>query len=338
MLTGAHVALSVRLFAAAYQPTLNLWLGLGTAALCCSRRTSMYALLVSFLAFTPYVAHQFAGHGYRSLLATIIVGGSILLGIYGAGRWAAWVLRQRRTDAERAAADAIATERRLITRDLHDIVAHAVSLMLLQAAGATRILRTDPERAEVALGHVEELGEQAILELRRMLGLLSAEADRSATQRLPGCHDLHSLVERTRTDTFQVSLDTMGAPVPLYPGTDLCAYRIIQEALTNATRYADQHFPVRVMLAWHPAILEVRVSNRLSSARGPLACRLPTGRGLIGMRERAAAVGGSCQAGPQPDGTFRVTASFPLPRPASRPSEPAGRGRTVPSSITEQSL
>ncbi|MFD7710568.1 sensor histidine kinase [Streptomyces sp. NPDC059785] len=229
-------------------------------------------------------------------------------------------LRRRHEDVDRAIANAVQADRTRIARDLHDVVGHEVSLMLLQAAGAARIMRTDPDRAETALARVEALGQQAIIELRRMLGLLSLGEECTAMHRLSDPHNLHALVERTRTDTFQVSLVCTGDPAPLPPEVDLCAYRVVQEALTNAIRHADQCHPVRVTVAWHPAELEIQVSNRVSQDDGTSVPRHSAGWGLIGMRERVAAVGGCCRAGLQADGHFRVSASFPLANPAPQPT------------------
>lgn len=230
---------------------------------------------------------------------------------------------ERRVDTARAAADAVRAERDRIAGELHDIVAHAVSLMLLQAAGAARVLRQDPSRAETALRHIEEVGQQAVVELRRMLGLLSDGAGRSATLRLPNLRDLPTLVDRTRTDTFHVEFEVTGSPVRVDAEVDLSAYRIVQEALTNAVRYADQRFPAWVAVVWRSTELEIQVRNRVPTPRASSTYRLSTGRGIIGMRERAAAVGGRCQAGLQADGSFLMTAHFPVALRAARVAESA---------------
>ncbi|GGY19432.1 ATPase [Streptomyces minutiscleroticus] len=328
ILTMAHSFLIETLFSE-HWPVFNVWLALGAVAFYCPRRTAECGLLAAFLSMAWFVIDTGSG-GIRTALTSIIANGGLLVAIFEAGRWAAWTARRRQEDAERAAADAVRAERRCIARDLHDIVTHAVSLMLLQAGGAAHTLRVDPARAETALGHVDELGQQVVVELQRMLDLLAADTDRSATQRLPELRDLQQLVERMRTDTFKVSLDVTGTPVPLAPGVDLFAYRIVQEALINAIRYADQHFPVRITVAWRPAVLEIQVSNQVSCARSPLPRRFSNGRGLIGMRERAAAVEGRCQAGVRADGSFRVRAFFPLVRPTPQAPEP-------PAEVTEQS-
>ncbi|MFD7713355.1 sensor histidine kinase [Streptomyces sp. NPDC059786] len=223
----------------------------------------------------------------------------------------------RNEDTDRAIAMAVQADRTRLARELHDVVGHEVTLMLLQAAGAARILHTDPQRAEAALARVAELGRQAIDELRRMLGLLLSGEDRTAKHQLSDPDNLQDLIERTRTDTFQASLSCTGTPAPVSPEVDLSAYRVVQEALTNAIRFADQRHPVRVTVAWHPAALKIQVCNRVSYD-SPLPHRLSTGWGLTAMRERVAAAGGRCRAGLQVDGHFHVTATFPLAGPALR--------------------
>ncbi|MEV0600354.1 histidine kinase [Streptomyces sp. NPDC050315] len=300
-----------------YVPTLNVWLALYAAAFHCGRRAATCGLLAVFLpiALTVLDETRRAVPGDRA--ETLVISALLLtmfnVAVFGVGRWAAWTVRQR----QRAAADAVSTERNRIARDLHDIVAHAVSLMLLQAAGASRVMHKDPGRAVVALGHVEQLGQQAIVELRRMLNLLAGDADQAGAQQLPGLRNLEDLLKHTESDTFRVVLKVAGNPVPLEPGVDLSSYRIVQEALTNASRYADRRFPVVLEICWHPTELDIRIRNRIAGGRRNSAHRLATGRGLIGMEERATAVGGRLHTGTGPDGNFVVAASFPLASPSS---------------------
>ncbi|MFD7818603.1 sensor histidine kinase [Streptomyces sp. NPDC059785] len=290
-----------------YSPALSPWVALGVVGFYCDRRAALYGLTAVYL-LTAAGIPSWNCDAPRQYVEYVITQYMLLLAFFLVGRWAAWQVKLRHG----AAADAVEAERVRIARDLHDIVAHAVSLMLLQAAGAARVLRKCPDRAETALGHVDELGQQAVVELRRMLGLLSPDADCRTGQGLPTLNDLQLLVERTRTDIFEVELDITGSPMPLDPGVDLSTYRIVQEALTNAVRYADERFPVKVTVVWHRTELDIEVCNRVSVARRHRAHPLSVGRGVIGMRERAAAVGGSCQAGLQADGSFLVRASFPL--------------------------
>ncbi|MGI5380437.1 sensor histidine kinase [Streptomyces sp. CA-251387] len=316
-----------------YVPSLSVWLGLFTVAYRTGRRTAVSALLVSLVP-TVMNAVDEAGHAAPddrgdALVVAVILGSLVDLAVFGVGRWAAWTVQRRKLEAERAAADAVAAERGRITRDLHDIVAHAVSLMVLQAAGAAQILRKDPDRAAVALGHVDRLGQEAVVELRRMLYLLTDHPDDVSERPLPGLRDLDRLLERTRAGGGRVELVITGAPAPLPPGVDLCAYRIVQEALTNSARYADSQLPIRVEVRWHPTQLELRIRDHAPMTRRAAAHPLSTGRGLIGMQERAASVGGRCHTGRQSDGGFLVTATLPVNGPPSPEPHRYGRSRTT---------
>jgi len=318
-----------------YVPSLGLWLALGTVAFYCDRRAALLGLLVALAPTALNAADEMRRAApddhINALVVATVLGTLVDLAAFGVGRWAAWTVRNRRLAAARAAADAVAAERLRVAADLHDIVAHAVSLMVLQSAGAARVLRNDPERAEEALRNVAELGQQAIVELRRMLGLLASGAsipDRSAGPSIPGLQDVGVLLERARAGGLRTEFDVTGEPVPLDPGVDLSAYRIVQEALTNSARYADPDLPVRVEMHWHPTEIQIRVSDRSPPVdRRPSRHPLSTGHGLIGMRQRATAVGGSFRAGPRPDGGFLVAASFPVDRRPSATSERTATGQ-----------
>ncbi|WP_189864091.1 sensor histidine kinase [Streptomyces poonensis] len=335
LIVVAH-ALLAWVVAYGYVPTFNVWLGLYAVAFHCGRRAAVIGLLAAStqaaLNVVDEVRRSEPAVRSEALVVSAVLGTVIVLTIFGVGRWAAWTVRQQRLVAELAAAEAITAERGRITRDLHDIVAHAVSLMVLQAAGAAKILRKDPDRAQEALHHVDVLGQQAIGELRRMLGILTDGTEKAVTDPLPGLRDLDVLVEHMRTAGLPVELDVTGTPTALAPGAELSAYRIVQEALTNASRYADRRLPVQVHVRWQPAQLEVRVRNQCPVVRRHSAHPLSTGRGLLGMQERAAAAGGRLQVGPQPDGGFLVTAVFPLTRP---PEPAAPDGHRTPPSATE---
>ena len=231
--------------------------------------------------------------------------------IFSVGRWARWSVRQRQLVADAAAERAIVLERARIARDLHDVVAHAITVMLLQAGGAARQVRTAPGRAEEALHHVDAIGQQAIVELRRMLGLLRVSADDPASGSLPGLARLPDLVDRITTDDRPVVLEVTGEPRGLEPGVDLSAYRIVQEALTNATRYADAAEPVRITLDWRPDEIEISVVNAAGPSTRPRGSALSTGHGLLVMRERARSIGGTLNVGPEAGGVFTVRVAIP---------------------------
>ncbi len=298
-----------------YVPTLGVWMALYTVAARRERRVALIGLAVAMLPAAVNVADvvdkQDPGDKTRGLLVSIVALTMFNLAVFGIGRWSAWTVRQRRLVAERAAADAATEERQRIARDLHDIVAHAVTIMLLQAGGAARLLRTDPARAEVALSQVDDLGQQAIAELRRMLGLLSTDAGEPDTPQ--SLADITRVIAQIHSDGMRVELTVTGQPAKLDAGVDVSAYRIVQEALTNATRYADHRYPTHVEVRWHDASVDITVSNQVRSA--PRTDRLTTGRGLIGMRERAHAVSGTFEMSPGADGRFAVGVTLPAAIP-----------------------
>jgi signal transduction histidine kinase len=212
--------------------------------------------------------------------------------------------RERELSARLARAD----ERERIARELHDVVAHSVSVMVVQAGAARMQLGRNPDRAAEALLAVESGGRQALGELRHLLGLLTdADAEPSLTPQ-PGLDQLDQLVERVGQSGLAVDLQIEGSPRPLSPGMDLTAYRIVQEALTNALKYASGA-RTQVLVKFGQGELRLEVLDaggaRLDGANG-------AGRGLLGMRERVAIYGGELEAGQRPEGGFAVRARLPL--------------------------
>jgi signal transduction histidine kinase len=245
----------------------------------------------------------------------------LLLAAVGIGLFErAGVLRamdlERRNEEEARAA--VATERRRIARELHDIVAHTVTVMTLQSAGARALLTTDPGRARDALASVQQAGVQAIGELRRLLGVLRADdadpGDAADIDRQPGLADVDALVDRVRAVGLDVTVLAEGSPGTLDPSVELAAFRVIQEALTNATKHAGPGSSAVVRLGWEPGALlvEVRDDGRGASPRPRSAS---TGHGLLGLAERVAVAEGSLDTGPVPGGGFRVAARLPAGRP-----------------------
>jgi signal transduction histidine kinase len=203
-------------------------------------------------------------------------------------------------DAARAAAD----ERRRIAREMHDVVAHSVSVMVVQAGGARRILERDPRRAVEAAAHIEDVGRAALTEMRRLLGVLH-HADERAPQ--PTLRELGALVERTRAAGLPVSLTVEGEPRSLPAGMDLAAYRVVQEALTNAIKHAGAA-PTEVTVRWEPSHLELEIVDTGS----PAANGHGGGHGLVGMEERVKLYDGELRAGRRAGGGFEVVARLPL--------------------------
>jgi signal transduction histidine kinase len=238
-------------------------------------------------------------------------------------------------EREAEAARAVAAERRRIAREMHDVVAHSVSVMVVQAGGARRILERDPERAAEAARLIERTGRGALLEMRRLLGVLGSADEPAAMAPQPTLDELAALVARAEAAGLPVTLHVEGPRRPLPAGAEAAIYRVVQEALTNALKHAGSA-PTDVVLRWAPDALEVTVADRGGSARAnsavapvpPGAARrdaalpsgaarpdapLPSGgHGIVGMRERVRLYGGELTARPRPDGGFMVRARLPL--------------------------
>jgi signal transduction histidine kinase len=201
-------------------------------------------------------------------------------------------------------ARAAAEERRRIAREMHDVVAHSVSVMVVQAGGARRILEHDPARAVEAAAHIEDVGRAALTEMRRLLGVLHHADDRAPQ---PSLRELDRLVERTRAAGLPVSLTVEGEPRALPAGMDLAAYRVVQEALTNAIKHAGAA-PTDVTVRWGPEHLELEIVDR----GGQGANGHGGGHGLVGMEERVRLYDGELRAGRRAGGGFEVVARLPL--------------------------
>jgi signal transduction histidine kinase len=203
---------------------------------------------------------------------------------------------------------AAAEERRRIAREMHDVVAHSVSMMVVQAGGARRILERDPRRAVEAAAHIEDVGRAALTEMRRLLGVMHHGEEETGRAPQPTLRELDGLIERSRAAGLPVTLAIEGTPKPLPPGKDLAAYRVVQEALTNAIKHAGAA-PTSVTVRWEPACLELEIVDR-----GPSAMNGSngSGHGLVGMEERMRLYDGSLRAGPATGGGFEVVARLPL--------------------------
>ncbi|HET8658465.1 MAG TPA: sensor histidine kinase [Micromonosporaceae bacterium] len=206
------------------------------------------------------------------------------------------------------AEQAVAEERRRIARELHDVVAHHVSVMGVLATGARRVLRRDPDAADEALTTIEETGRTTLRELRRLLSVLRTEAEPAAELApQPGLGAITALAEQVREAGLPVTLRIQGDPGPLDPGVALTVYRIVQEALTNTLKHAGAATAeVRLGVADGRLTLEV-----CDTGHGPRPDGQQVGHGLLGMRERVALYGGTLRTGPRPGGGFRVTATIP---------------------------
>ena len=208
-----------------------------------------------------------------------------------------------------------AAERARIARELHDVVAHNVSVMVVQADGAAYALEASPERAREALGTIAATGREALAEMRRLLGVLRSQAESDEYVPQPGVDQLDDLVEQVRRTGLNVDLRIDGVPVELPQSVALTAYRIVQEALTNTRKHAGPYATATVGVGYGEDGLEMEISD---DGRGADAPGDGMGHGLVGMRERVAMLGGRLDTGPDTAGGWAVRALLPYAgRPAS---------------------
>jgi signal transduction histidine kinase len=216
-------------------------------------------------------------------------------------------LERERDERERAA---VVAERTRIARELHDVVGHSIGVMMAQTGAARFLVDHEPERAREALLAVEDAGRQALTEMRHMLEILRADDAAEALGPQPGLRDLDRLVASSRASGLEVTLRVDGEPGPLPVGLELAAYRIVQEALTNARKHGGET-RASVVVRRTRGALEVTVESDGSSA-APANGSAADGHGVIGMRERVALYHGELDAGPLPDGRYAVRARLPL--------------------------
>jgi signal transduction histidine kinase len=223
--------------------------------------------------------------------------------------------RQRAAELEEAreelARRAVTEERLRIARELHDVVAHSMSIIAVQSGVGVHVLDSQPEEARKALAAVEATSRQALVEMRRLLGVLREEAEpRGSLAPAPGLAEVEALAAEVARAGVRVEVHIEGTPCELPAGLDLSAYRIVQEALTNVVRHAGPA-TARVAVRYSPGQVALEV---VDDGRGPGA-EDRGGHGLAGMRERAALYGGTLEAGPVPGGGFRVAATLPVEGP-----------------------
>ncbi|WP_062137432.1 sensor histidine kinase [Demequina aestuarii] len=223
----------------------------------------------------------------------------------------------RDTEAERALA--AADERARIAREMHDVVAHTLSVVVAQADGGRFAGAQDPVLSQRALETIADVGRSALAEMRAMLGLLRDTDSEVALGPQPSLRDIPTLVASAREDGLDVSYVTTGTPRPLPIGAGLAMYRIVQEALTNVRKHAGPSPSVYVQLTWEADAAVVAVGD---DGRGAAARRDGSGLGIAGMRERVGVFGGSLTAGPRAGGGFLVRARLPL-APRGAPGSPS---------------
>ena len=284
---------------------IALLLSAYSVAAYCDRRQALAGVVVTAAALVP-ASEDVADWAF----------GGLLLG----AAWLAGRVVHRRTsqvetlkqEQEAAALRAVEDERARIARELHDVVAHRVSTMVVQAHAAEALLDRDPDGTRAALRAIDESGRQALTELRFLLGLLRDGEHDPGRHPSPDLARLPELVEQTRAAGLPVTLEVDGTPFAVPAGVGGAAYRVVQEAMTNVLKHAGGA-PTRVVLRYEPDALEVVVAD---DGPGPVNGH-HAGHGLAGMRERVAVFGGSIETGPRPEGGFAVQARLPV---EARPS------------------
>ncbi|WP_223268440.1 sensor histidine kinase [Streptosporangium nondiastaticum] len=273
-----------------------------------SRNTAEFAIVVASLT-TPFVLAWVLGDSMRTRRAY----------------WAQLEERAARLekDREQQARMAVTAERARIARELHDVVAHNVSVMVVQADGAAYVLDASPDQAKQALETISGTGRQALAEMRRLLGVLRTEEGTTEGGDYvpqPDVEQIGDLVEQVRGAGLPVQYEVEGAPRPLPSGVELTAYRIVQEALTNTRKHGGPEAGASVRLTYFDDGLGLLVEDDGRGAQHELyeaGGADGMGHGLIGMRERVGMVGGTLDAGPRPGGGFRISVLLPV-KPGGR--------------------
>jgi len=250
---------------------------------------------------------------FASLSGAVVA--ALVTGLYVRARRAhvaSLVERAARMEFERdqQALLAAAAERARISREMHDVVAHSLAVMVSLANGATAKLGRDPEQSREALESISELGRQALADTRRLLSVLRAEENTAARAPQPGIDQIADLVDHAASTGLAATLAVCGDPVPVAAGPALAAYRIVQEAIINTVKHGEAATTIAVELAWTPRCLQIAVTDDGRGTRRSAGS--PGGFGVAGMRERPALYGGTATAGPRQQGGWEVSATIPL--------------------------
>jgi signal transduction histidine kinase len=292
--------------------------------------SEMAAIIIAAYSVAAYAQRRAAAIGLVAALAVVVVAVegdwddfafvAVLLGASWLAGRTVRANRLRALELEQLAAElaqereekaelAVALERSRLARELHDVVAHAVSVMVVQAGGVRGMLRPEQRQERAALAAVESTGREAMAELRRMLGILRGATDGAGLDPPPRLAHLDRLVKQVNRTGASVELEVAGEPRPLASGLELCAYRVVQEALTNVVKHAGSA-RAQVTVSYGERDLTLEVTD---DGPGPVNGQ-PGGHGLAGMRERVALYAGELETGPRPGGGFRVQARFPFER------------------------
>lgn len=299
-----------------------------TVAMTGARWASRLALAVSLGAATlaqfrwPEGHTSFLGHVAIAVFQTVPFALAWVLGDSMRTRRAYFAQLEERAarlekEREAQAKVAVAAERARIARELHDVVAHNVSVMVVQADGAAYVLDAAPDQAKKALETISSTGRQALAEMRRLLGVLRTGEHQESGEYVPqpDVEQIDDLIEQCRRSGLPVDFKVEGTPRPLPSGVELTAYRIVQEALTNTRKHGGPNAGASVRLVYFDDGLGLLVEDDGKGAPHELyeeGGADGQGHGLIGMRERVGMVGGTLDAGPRPGGGFRISALLPL--------------------------
>jgi len=321
------VALGMALWAGAVSNAGMIWIvpiaAFVNAVLARKRRAAIASLVIGYtVSFWPFGRNGSAGHS-----VTLAIGVAAWLLVLLAAAELARIRRQRAAAVARSSQEQLlrqaSEERMRMARDIHDVLAHNISVINVQANTALHLMDRQPERAREALTSIHEVSRQALAELRSVLGMLRSADDGAPTAPSPGLSQLPDLVTAVQRAGLRVRLSVEGDVWPLPADADVAAYRIVQEALTNASRHSASH-AASLLVRYEPGGLRIQVNDdgpaRCERDRPPGPVRPGGGNGITGMTERAQALGGTLSAAPAPDGGFRVAAWLP----ARIPPAPAG--------------
>jgi signal transduction histidine kinase len=309
-----------------FTPVVGVPVALYAVSVQRGRKVSLLALLASFIpngldAAVAFRVFSSPADRLQSFVPNVILLVIVTVGVWGMGQVThAGQRHVRQLERERETVrEAVAEERRRIARELHDIVSHAVTVIVLQAAGARRIADTDFAQVTQSLKHIETTGKQAMAELRRLLGVLKAsDPDTTHSPGIsdlgpqPGLMEVPALLSALQDTGMKVSFHTEGEPRSLDPSVDLAAYRILQEGLTNVLKHAGKDPSPQLRLVWETHSVLIEIDNDTDLAEERRGQGLSLGVGLVGLRERAHAAGGCLHAGRHHGGGHRLTAILPI--------------------------
>ncbi|MEO8106689.1 MAG: sensor histidine kinase [Actinomycetes bacterium] len=300
---------------------------IGSMAARCELNRAVVGLV--FSAFVIAVLSVWAP-GFDLFSATVTLAIVILVWIMGAGiRWRLESAQddvraaEQRAETERLRGErAVAEERLRIAQELHDVVAHSMSVIAVQAGMGSHVLKDDPAKAQGALDAISDISRSTLTEMRRLLSILRSVDGNDEHVPAPSVADLPALIDELRAAGLPVVLDIQGEPSMRHSGIELSAYRLVQESLTNVMKHAGHPSKVNVFVRYRGDELTIKIEDDgrgLASAKGSVGIRADgseaPGHGLMGMRERVAVWGGQLSTGPRPGGGYVVSATFPYGEP-----------------------